>query len=102
MVCHTVQAAATSTPTTIGSVRSAGVLWRADASPTQAPPRPAHRRHRRLPAGISGARPEHRLWEGTPHGLLNPIETHAIRWELTTERLQMIRGILNRSTEESS
>jgi hypothetical protein len=40
------------------------------------------------------------LWEGTPHGLLNPIETHAIRWVLTTERLQVVRGILSRSTEE--
>jgi uncharacterized membrane protein YdbT with pleckstrin-like domain len=40
------------------------------------------------------------LWEGTPHGLLNPIETHAIRWELTTERLRVIRGLLNLSTEE--
>ena len=40
------------------------------------------------------------LWEGAPHGLLNPIETHAIRWVLTTERLQIVRGILSRSTEE--
>jgi uncharacterized membrane protein YdbT with pleckstrin-like domain len=32
--------------------------------------------------------------------LLNPIESHAIRWELTTERLRIIRGILSRSTEE--
>jgi uncharacterized membrane protein YdbT with pleckstrin-like domain len=40
------------------------------------------------------------LWEGTPHGLLNPIETHAIRWVLTTERLRVVRGILSRSTEE--
>jgi hypothetical protein len=40
------------------------------------------------------------LWEGTPHGLLNPIETHAIRWVLTTERLRVIRGLLSRSTEE--
>jgi hypothetical protein len=44
--------------------------------------------------------PEQMLWEGTPHGLLNPIETHAIRWELTTERLRVIRGLLNLSTEE--
>jgi uncharacterized membrane protein YdbT with pleckstrin-like domain len=44
--------------------------------------------------------PETILWEGTPHGLFNPIETHAIRWVLTTERLQVIRGILSRSTEE--
>jgi uncharacterized membrane protein YdbT with pleckstrin-like domain len=40
------------------------------------------------------------LWEGAPHGLLNPIETHAVRWELTTERLRIIRGLLSRSTEE--
>ena len=40
------------------------------------------------------------IWEGAPHGLLNPIETHAIRWVLTTERLQVIRGLLSRSTEE--
>jgi hypothetical protein len=40
------------------------------------------------------------LWEGAPHGLLNPIESHAIRWVLTTERLQIVRGILSRSTEE--
>src|SRR5262245_33185283 len=44
--------------------------------------------------------PETVLWEGAPHGLLNPIETHAIRWVLTTERLQVIRGLLSRSTEE--
>ncbi len=40
------------------------------------------------------------LWEGTPHGLLNPIESHAIRWVLTTERLRIVRGILSRSTDE--
>jgi uncharacterized membrane protein YdbT with pleckstrin-like domain len=40
------------------------------------------------------------LWQGSPHGLLNPIESHAIRWELTTERLRVVRGILSRSTEE--
>src|SRR5439155_21312079 len=43
---------------------------------------------------------EQMLWEGTPHGLLNPIESHAIRWELTTQRLRIIRGLLSRSTEE--
>src|SRR5205809_356177 len=43
---------------------------------------------------------EQLIWEGTPHGLLNPIESHAIRWELTTERLRVVRGLLNRSTEE--
>lgn len=40
------------------------------------------------------------LWEGTPHGLLNPIESHAIRWIVTTQRLRIVRGILSRSTEE--
>lgn len=40
------------------------------------------------------------LWEGAPHGLLNPIETHAIRWVLTSERLRVVRGLLNRATEE--
>jgi uncharacterized membrane protein YdbT with pleckstrin-like domain len=40
------------------------------------------------------------LWEGAPHGLLNPIEAHAIRWVLTTERLRIVRGLLSRSTEE--
>jgi hypothetical protein len=40
------------------------------------------------------------LWEGAPHGLLNPIESHAIHWELTTERLRVVRGMLSRSTEE--
>jgi uncharacterized membrane protein YdbT with pleckstrin-like domain len=40
------------------------------------------------------------LWEGAPHGLFNPVETHAIRWVLTTERLRAVRGILNRSTDE--
>ncbi|HZO32016.1 MAG TPA: PH domain-containing protein [Chloroflexota bacterium] len=40
------------------------------------------------------------LWEGAPHGLLNPIETHAIRWVLSSERLRVVRGLLNRSTEE--
>ena len=40
------------------------------------------------------------VWEGAPHGLLNPIETHAIRWVLTTERLRVVRGLLSRSTEE--
>ncbi len=57
------------------------------------PPAPA-------PPSPSAPVPETILWEGTPHGLLNPIETHAIRWVLTTERLQVIRGILSRSTEE--
>jgi hypothetical protein len=53
-----------------------------------------------LPPTPAEPTPETILWEGTPHGLLNPIETHAIRWVLTTERLQVVRGILSRSTEE--
>jgi hypothetical protein len=52
------------------------------------------------PAGAAGAVAESQLWEGAPHGLLNPIESHAIHWELTTERLRVVRGILSRSTEE--
>lgn len=40
------------------------------------------------------------LWEGAPHGLFNPIETHAIRWIVTSQRLRIVRGLLNRSTEE--
>jgi hypothetical protein len=76
----------------------------ADApSPTQAPPQArAPSQPAPPPAPPASAAPdsEHRLWEGTPHGLLNPIETHAIRWELTSERLRIIRGLLNRSTEE--
>lgn len=57
----------------------------------------------RLPAEPSvPAEPaaEMTLWEGAPHGLLNPIEVHAIRWVLTTERLRIVRGILSRATEE--
>ena len=54
------------------------------------------------PVPVQPAEPEGEtvLWEGAPHGLLNPIESHAIRWVLTTERLRVIRGILARSTEE--
>lgn len=54
------------------------------------------------PSGQAAAGPpvETTLWEGAPHGLLNPIETHAIRWVLTTERLRVVRGILSRATEE--
>jgi hypothetical protein len=55
---------------------------------------------RAVPPSPAAPVPETILWEGTPHGLFNPIETHAIRWVLTTERLQVIRGILSRSTEE--
>lgn len=61
-------------------------------APAQPAPAPVH------PPAEPGA--ETILWEGTPHGLLNPIETHAIRWVLTTERLRVVRGLLNRSTEE--
>ncbi|MCC6179155.1 MAG: PH domain-containing protein [Chloroflexi bacterium] len=60
--------------------------------PEQGETPPAHPSE--APAG------ETTIWEGTPHGLLNPIETHAIRWELTTERLRTIRGLLNRSIDE--
>jgi hypothetical protein len=63
------------------------------AAPAPPPPPPA-------PRAPAGPIPEQLLWEGTPHGLLNPIESHAIRWELTTERLRVIRGLLSRSTEE--
>jgi hypothetical protein len=64
-------------------------------APAAPPPSP-------LPVPVQPAEPEGEtvLWEGAPHGLLNPIESHAIRWELTTERLRVIRGILTRSTEE--
>ncbi len=64
-------------------------------APAPAAPAPA-------PMSAEPAAPdmETTLWEGVPHGLLNPIETHAIRWVLTTERLRVVRGILNRSTEE--
>jgi hypothetical protein len=64
------------------------------AAPTPTPLTPS------APAESIPPMPETVLWEGTPHGLLNPIETHAIRWVLTTERLQVVRGILSRSTEE--
>jgi hypothetical protein len=48
---------------------------------------------------VSGG-PERTLWEGQPHGVLNPIESRAVRYELTTERLRVIRGILSRSVDE--
>jgi hypothetical protein len=73
----------------------------ADATP--APPGPFERREPVEPAGLAapiGPVPETLLWEGAPHGLLNPIESHAIRWILTTERLQIVCGMLSRSTEE--
>ena len=62
-------------------------------APTEPPPPPT-------PVAPAAPAQETLLWEGVPHGLLNPIETHAIRWVLTTERLRVIRGILSRSTEE--
>lgn len=62
-------------------------------APVHAAPTPA-------PAPAEPAAEEAMLWEGAPHGLLNPIETHAIRWVLTSERLRVVRGLLNRSTEE--
>jgi len=65
------------------------------AAPVSVPP--AEPAQRVPPAGPT---PETLLWEGAPHGLLNPIESHAIQWLLTTERLQIVRGILSRSTEE--
>jgi hypothetical protein len=45
-------------------------------------------------------RPEETLWEGQPHGVLNPIETHSVSYVLTTERLRFIRGMLNRTFDE--
>ena len=71
-----------------GRALAADAVTPAPVSPVPLPTEPA------LPAD------ETTLWEGTPHGLLNPIETHAIRWVLTTERLRVVRGILSRSTEE--
>jgi hypothetical protein len=66
----------------------------ADAVP---PPRPAP-----PPAAAAPSEPaaEVTLWEGAPHGLLNPIEAHSVRWVLTSQRLRAISGILSRSTEE--
>ncbi|MGE3267501.1 MAG: PH domain-containing protein [Chloroflexota bacterium] len=69
----------------------------ADAVPVSAPP---HARPAPSPTTPQPQTEETVLWEGTPHGLLNPIETHAIRWVLTTQRLRVIRGILSRSTDE--
>jgi len=71
----------------------------ADAAPPGAPAPPSPPPAPAQPASASPA-PEQLLWEGTPYGLLNPIESHAIRWELTTERLRIVRGLLSRSTEE--
>ena len=63
-------------------------------SPAATSPTPASQ------AASAGPLPEQMLWEGAPYGLLNPIESYAIRWELTTERLRVIQGLLSRSTEE--
>src|SRR5215207_8543359 len=65
-----------------------------------AQPAPAPVRAPAEPVEPAGPAVETILWEGAPHGLLNPIETHAIQWVLTTERLRVVRGLLNRSTEE--
>ncbi len=73
-----------------GRALAPGVVAPAPAAPASPP----------VPAEPIGPSVETLLWEGAPHGLLNPIETHAIRWVLTTERLQIVRGILSRSTEE--
>jgi hypothetical protein len=67
-------------------------------APAQAAPAPV--RAPAEPVEAAGPAVETILWEGAPHGLLNPIETHAIQWVLTTERLRVVRGLLNRSTEE--
>ena len=64
-------------------------------APAPAVPAPAP-----MPVEPAAPAAETILWEGAPHGLLNPIETHAIQWVLTTERLRVVRGLLNRSTEE--
>lgn len=53
-----------------------------------------------MPSAAAAPAAETILWEGVPHGLLNPIETHAIRWVVTSQRLRVVRGILSRSTEE--
>jgi hypothetical protein len=53
-----------------------------------------------VPAAPAAPPVEEVLWEGTPHGLLNPIESHAIRWIVTSQRLRVVRGILSRSTDE--
>jgi membrane protein YdbS with pleckstrin-like domain len=65
----------------------------ASQAPPPAPPGPMQ---------VEPAAPavETTLWEGVPHGLLNPIQTHSVRWVLTTERLRVVRGILGRSSEE--
>lgn len=65
------------------------------AVPAMAPPAPVH-----TPAAPPAPAVEEILWEGAPHGLLNPIETHAIRWVVTSQRLRVVRGILTRSTDE--
>jgi len=71
----------------------------AGATPATAPPPPVAQAPHAPSAPVTPAA-ETILWEGTPHGLLNPIESHAIRWVLTTQRLRVVRGILSRSTEE--
>ena len=72
-----------------------GRAFVAGAVPASAPSPPAP-----MTAAPAAPAAEMILWEGTPHGLLNPIETHAIRWVVTNQRLRVVRGILSRSTEE--
>lgn len=70
-----------------------------DAVAPSPPPSP-ERVGARTPVESSDPVTETTVWEGAPHGLLNPIEKHAIRWVLTTERLRVVRGILSRATDE--
>ncbi len=49
---------------------------------------------------VRGPRTEETLWEGQLHGVLNPIESHAVSYQLTTERLRIIRGLLSRTFDE--
>ena len=74
-----------------------GRAFVAGAAPASAPPSPppVH-----TPAPAPAPAGEEILWEGAPHGLLNPIETHAIRWIVTSQRLRVVQGILSRSTDE--
>ncbi len=51
-------------------------------------------------APVRAPRSEETLWEGQPHGVLNPIETHAVSYALTTERLRLRHGILSRTFDE--
>lgn len=68
------------------------------ASQAPAPRPPVEPEEPPTPAGLP--LPETKLWEGQPNGVFNPIEAHAISYELSTERLRIIRGILNRSYDD--